>query len=139
MTPKNYIFETRFAVRDYECDVEGIVNNAQYIHYCEHTRHCFLNFCHISFYQLHNAGTDAMVARIEAEYKRPLRPDDVVVSRMNISKEGARYVFHHDLYREADNKLCFSARIHLICTVNGRLARTSAYDDAFAPYFSAVE
>ena len=28
----NYLYETRFEVRDYECDIEGIVNNAQYVH-----------------------------------------------------------------------------------------------------------
>ena len=33
-----YIFETRMEVRDYECDIEGIVNNANYLHYAEHTR-----------------------------------------------------------------------------------------------------
>ena len=26
------IFETRMEVRDYECDIEGIVNNANYLH-----------------------------------------------------------------------------------------------------------
>ena len=28
----NYIFETRMEVRDYECEIEGIVNNANYLH-----------------------------------------------------------------------------------------------------------
>ena len=28
-----YIFETKMEVRDYECDIEGIVNNANYLHY----------------------------------------------------------------------------------------------------------
>lgn len=37
-----YIFTTRMMVRDYECDIEGIVNNANYLHYAEHTRHLFL-------------------------------------------------------------------------------------------------
>lgn len=39
---KSYLFETRMEVRDYECDIEGIVNNANYLHYTEHTRHRFL-------------------------------------------------------------------------------------------------
>ena len=37
-----YIFETKMEVRDYECDIQGIVNNANYLHYIEHTRHLFL-------------------------------------------------------------------------------------------------
>ena len=37
-----YQFETRMEVRDYECDIQGIVNNANYLHYLEHTRHRFL-------------------------------------------------------------------------------------------------
>ena len=40
-----YIFETKMEVRDYECDIEGIVNNANYLHYMEHTRHLFLKEC----------------------------------------------------------------------------------------------
>ena len=31
------IFETRMEVRDYECDIEGIVNNANYLHYMDVT------------------------------------------------------------------------------------------------------
>ena len=37
-----YIYELKMAVRDYECDLQGIVNNANYQHYTEHTRHMFL-------------------------------------------------------------------------------------------------
>ena len=38
----NYIYELPMKVRDYECDLQGIVNNANYQHYLEHTRHEFL-------------------------------------------------------------------------------------------------
>ena len=37
-----YAYELKMKVRDYECDLEGIVNNANYQHYMEHTRHEFL-------------------------------------------------------------------------------------------------
>ena len=37
-----YVYELKMKVRDYECDLQGIVNNANYQHYIEHTRHEFL-------------------------------------------------------------------------------------------------
>lgn len=39
---EKYIYELKMKVRDYECDLQGIVNNANYQHYIEHTRHEFL-------------------------------------------------------------------------------------------------
>ena len=56
----DYIYETRMEVRDYECDIEGIVNNANYMHYIEHTRHLFLKQCGLSFAEMHAKGIDAV-------------------------------------------------------------------------------
>ena len=128
-----YIFETRMQVRDYECDIEGIVNNANYLHYCEHTRHLFLKECGLSFAEMHEKGVDAVVARMSMQFKIPLCPDDEFISRVGLSKDGIKYVFHHDLFR-ADNKLCFRAKVELVCIVDGRLSGSEDYDRAFAPY-----
>ena len=141
----DYIFETRMEVRDYECDIEGIVNNAQYIHYCEHTRHLFLKACGLSFAEMHQKGVDAVVARMQLQYKSPLRPDDEFISRLNLTKEGIKYVFHQDLYRvcsedSADTtpseQLCFRGKIELVCLVNGRLANSEDYDRAFQQFIA---
>ena len=35
-------YELAFSVRDYECDLQGIVNNAVYQNYYEHPRHQLL-------------------------------------------------------------------------------------------------
>ena len=134
-----YIFETRMSVRDYECDIEGIVNNANYLHYCEHTRHLFLKQCGLSFAEMHEKGVDAVVARMTMQFKTPLRPDDEFSSRLNLTKEGIKYVFHHDLYRLADEKLCFRANVELVCIVDGRLSGSEDYDRAFAPYLQSVK
>ena len=75
-----YIYQLEQEVRDYECDIQGIVNNANYLHYTEHTRHKFLTQTGISFAQLHEKGIDAVVARMNLQYKTPLRCDDVYVS-----------------------------------------------------------
>ena len=130
----NYIFETRMEVRDYECDIQGIVNNANYLHYTEHTRHLFLKDCGLSFSELHDKGIDAVVARMSLQYKVPLRCDDEFISRLSLSKEGIRYIFYQDLFRAADEKLCFRAKAELVCLINGRLGDSSEYDEAFAPY-----
>ena len=129
-----YVFETKMAVRDYECDIEGIVNNANYIHYCEHTRHLFLQQCGLSFAEMHQKGVDAVVARMSLQYKVPLRPDDEFFSRLWIEKQGIKYIFHQDLYRASDETLCFRGEITLVCLVNGRLSGSDDYDRAFAPY-----
>ena len=64
-----YIFEEHFKVRDYELDLQGIVNNAVYQNYLEHTRHEFLNAKGLNFQELHEQGYDAVVIRAEIDYK----------------------------------------------------------------------
>ena len=121
-------------VRDYECDIEGIVNNANYLHYIEHTRHLFLRSLGVSFADMHTKGSDAVVARMNLQYKVPLKCDDVMVSRLALHKEGVRYVFNQDIFRAADEVLAFRAKVELVCLVNGRLAMTSAYDEVFREF-----
>ena len=64
----NYIYELEMKVRDYECDLQGIVNNANYQHYLEHTRHEFLTSVGVSFAALHEQGVDPVVARINMAF-----------------------------------------------------------------------
>lgn len=130
----NYVFETRIEVRDYECDIEGIVNNANYLHYMEHTRHLFLKETGLSFAKMHEKGVDAVVARMNLQYKVPLRCDDIMISKLWLEKQGVRYIFHQDIFREVDNKLSLRATVELVCLVNGRLASSDDYDKAFEPY-----
>ena len=136
MMNTDYIFTTKMEVRDYECDIQGIVNNARYLHYCEHTRHRFMRQEGLSFAEMHARGIDSVVARMYLEYKVPLRCDDVIVSRMGLVKQGLRYIFVHDLYRESDNRLCFHCEATLVCLVDGRLARCDEYDRAFGKYLT---
>ena len=126
-----YIFETKMEVRDYECDIEGIVNNANYLHYMEHTRHLFLKECGLSFAEMHNKGVDAVVARMNLQYKVPLQCDDEFLSRLRLEKQGVRYIFHQDIFRANDEKLCLKATVELVCLINGRLGNSEDYDKAF--------
>ncbi len=118
-------------VRDYECDIQGIVNNANYLHYTEHTRHLYLTSLGVSFAKLHEQGVDAVVARMNLQYKTPLRCDDIFISKLGVRKEGLRYIFNQDIFRKTDNKLCFRATVELVCLINGRLGNSADYDRAF--------
>lgn len=116
-----YIYELEFKVRDYECDLQGVVNNSVYQNYLEHTRHEFLLENNISFDQLHQQGIDAFVARIEIAYKLPLRSGDKFISRLFVKKEGVKYEFNQVIYRLSDNKLCVKAKVDTVVVVNGKL------------------
>ena len=98
MEENNYIYELELSVRDYECDLQGIVNNANYQHYLEHARHEFLLSKDIDFAALHEQGTDLIVSRIEIDYKTPLRSRDKFVVKLNMRKEGRlRIIFDQDI------------------------------------------
>ena len=86
-----YCYELKMKVRDYECDLQGIVNNANYQHYMEHTRHEFLLSTGVSFADLHNRGIDAVVARLNIAFKTPLKSGDEFVSKLRLKKEGIKF------------------------------------------------
>ena len=96
---EKYIYELKMKVRDYECDLQGIVNNANYQHYLEHTRHEFLTSVGISFARLHEEGIDPVVARLTMAFKTPLKSGDEFVSKLYMKKEGIKYVFYQDIFR----------------------------------------
>ena len=129
---KNYIFEERFKVRDYECDLQGVVNNSVYQNYLEHTRHEFFKFIGLDFASLHYEGIDAFVAKVEIRYRFPLRSGDKFVCRLNVEKKGKlRYVFYQDIYRIPDEKLIVEGIVTGTTTVNGKLSVSEKVDRAF--------
>lgn len=121
------IYTLKMKVRDYECDIQGIVNNANYQHYLEHTRHEFLIENGMSFAQLHERGIELVVARVEIAYKNSLRPGDEFFSSLDLKQEGLKYVFFQEIRN--GEKLCIRAKIDCVAAVNGRLARVKEIDD----------
>lgn len=114
-------FTLRFKVRDYECDLQGIVNNANYQHYTEHTRHEFLRAHGVDFAEMHRQGLDAVVARMTMHFKMPLRSGDEFLCTLNLRKEGLKYIFLQDIYRVSDEKLVFTSEITTVVLDHGRL------------------
>jgi len=99
-----YQYELEFVVRDYECDLQGIVNNSVYLNYLEHTRHQYLLSKKIDFAGLHKEGIDLVVSRIEIDYKSPLASDDRFVVKLTTRREGRlRLVFEQDIFKLPEN------------------------------------
>ena len=113
--------ELQFGVRDYELDLQGIVNNANYMNYLEHARHEYLNHCGINFQQLHNDGYDAVVVRAEMDYKKSLKSGDMFVVKSSAYREGRlKIVFHQQIIRDSDKALILEARIFTACIHKNR-------------------
>lgn len=124
---KKYEYELEFSVRDYECDLQGIVNNAVYLNYLEHTRHQYLLNKKIDFAKLHNEGIDLVVSRIEIDYKYSLTSDDKFVVKVNTYKEGnLRLVFEQDIYKLPDNKHVVHAKVIGVGLNKGRPIKIEA-------------
>lgn len=118
-------------VRDYECDLQGIVNNANYQHYIEHTRHEFLLSTGVSFAQLHEQGIDTVVARLEMAFKTPLKSGDSFVSKLAVKKDRFKYMFYQNIYRLPDMKLCLKAEVTTVALINGTLGECEILDNLF--------
>jgi len=69
------------AVRAYECDGYGHVNNAVYLNYLEVARHEYLRELGISLDELRAAGVGLWVARISIDYRSPALPDERLTIR----------------------------------------------------------
>jgi acyl-CoA thioester hydrolase len=108
----NHNFSLELCVRDYECDVQGIVNNAVYQNYLEHTRHVYLKSKGIDFVDLALKGINLVVTRAEIDYKYPLKSGDEFIVTAKIVKESPlRFAFYQNIYRKTDNKLIVKAKI----------------------------
>jgi acyl-CoA thioester hydrolase len=120
---KVYDYELEFKVRDYECDLQGIVNNSVYQNYLEHTRHEFMLSIGLDFADLYRRDILAVVARVDLNYKTPLKSGDRFVCRLRVEHEGVKYLFYQDIFRLPDEKLCLKGLVTTTSIVSGRLAK----------------
>ena len=105
-------FRIELEVRDYECDMEGIVNNAVYLNYLEHARHACLKHKGFDFAKLTQQGIHLVLIRVAADYLYPLRSGDkfyVTAGLERISK--LRFVFTQGIFRLEDDKPILKAKV----------------------------
>ncbi|MGO2131136.1 MAG: acyl-CoA thioesterase [Pseudoalteromonas prydzensis] len=105
-------FKVDFKVRDYECDLQGIVNNSVYFNYLEHARHEFLHANGVDFAQLARDKINLVVMRSEMDYKQSLVPGDefyVAVEPERISR--LKFAFRQTIVRKHDEKVMLKALV----------------------------
>jgi acyl-CoA thioester hydrolase len=108
----DYQFKLELEVRDYECDFQGIVNNAVYQNYLEHARHLFLKQYGVDFIALSKRDINLVVVRAEIDYLYPLRTHDRFYIGSNLERVSRiRFGFVQDIYRSSDDKPILKARI----------------------------
>ncbi|MDE6360633.1 MAG: acyl-CoA thioesterase [Muribaculaceae bacterium] len=133
-----YIYRMPLKVRDYEVDSQGIVNNANYLHYLEHTRHEFCQERGVSFRDMQRGGIDPVVSKIEISYLTPLRLAETMTSCLWLERKGARFVFHQDIFNAA-GKQVVKALVTVVALENGRLSRGEQLAAAFAGCFPSAD
>jgi acyl-CoA thioester hydrolase len=108
----NFIFDYEMEVRDYECDMQGVVNNSVYQNYLEHTRHQYLKSIGLDFADLTEKKINLMVIRAEIDYKAPLRSGDKFISALKMERiSPLRFGFVQQIRRKSDNKVMINALI----------------------------
>ncbi len=108
----NYSHQLEFKVRDYECDMQGVVNNGVYQNYLEHARHDLLLKNGINFAEKTASGIQLMVVRAELDYRQSLKSNDEFVVCSNVQRVSKlRFAFLQDIYRSSDQKLMLQATI----------------------------
>jgi len=108
----DYAYKLEFKVRDYECDIQGIVNNGVYQNYLEHARHEFLLERGVDFAELARNNINLVVVRAELDYKTPLQSGDEFWVGLNLQQSSkVRFDFLQDIYRASDDRLVMKARI----------------------------
>lgn len=130
---RKYCYAMEMAVRDYELDCEQIVNNANYLHYMEHTRHTFCADAGMSFIKMHENGIDAVVRKIEIEYKLSLRGGEHFVSCLRLERKGPRFIFHQDIVK-TNGDIAAEGVVTVVVLKNGKLSRGDELAKLFAKY-----
>ena len=111
MNKNAYAYRLDFQVRDYECDLQGVVNNAVYQNYLEHTRHEYLKQAGFDFAALTARKIFLVVVRAEIDYKSPLRSGENFWVGLNFRPVSRlRCAFEQNIFAYPDDRAVVAAR-----------------------------
>ena len=106
-------------VRGYELDLQGIVNNAHYLHYFDHVRIKHLYSKGIDWCVWHDDGFDLVLIHVDLAIKSSLRANDEFYITSKIERlSKLKILFDQKIYRKTDDKLIAEARNTVVCVSN---------------------
>lgn len=106
-----------FIVRDYECDMQGIVNNSVYQNYLEHARHQFIKTRGLDFAAITREGIHLVLIKAELNYKRSLQSGDAFYIETHVERQSKlKLVFHQNIYKKNSDQLMLEAKMTVTST-----------------------
>ncbi len=135
MKAKQLLFSIDMKVRDYECDLQGVVNNANYLHYMEHCRHEWFESVGHNFGQMHLEGYDAFVREVKVIYKKSLRSGDRFRAGFTIRREGVKIIFDQYILFP-DDSIAAYGEVVIVVVKDGQLTKGEFFDNYIASLLS---
>ena len=106
----------RSVVRDYELDLQGIVNNAVYLNYFQNARNLQFQEVGLDWKAWHREGRDFVLVRSEIDYKGSLREEEpfkLITTTSRVSR--LRILFHQQIFSERSGKLLINGKLYGVC------------------------
>ncbi len=128
MKAKDFLFSIDMKVRDYECDLQGVVNNANYQHYMEHCRHEWFESLGDNFGDMHNRGYDAFVREVKITYRKSLHSGDHFRAGLNVRREGAKIIFEQVILLP-DGTIAADGEVVVVVVKDGVLTKGGFFDE----------
>jgi len=113
----NTLFKTQFEVRDNEIDIQGIVNNTNYMVYLAHARHKYINALGINFSDYAAQGLNLVLLSCNLTFKQSLRPDDTfyVTCEVKPTDSPIRFAFYQEIRLSNTDQLIAKAELMATC------------------------
>lgn len=113
----NESFREFFEVRDNEIDIQGIVNNTNYMIYLGHARHKYIQQLGIDFNEYAKRGYNFVALECTLNFKHSLKPSDLfyVTCRMVPTSSPIRFAFEQEIRLKDSDKLILTALFITTC------------------------